>query len=242
MRVTADSRTSDLVRQFPRASRAFEVLGIDYCHDDRSLAAACSAAGYDVAEIVAILDRAEPAPSKSARENWQEALFARITSHVVDVHHRHARRLLVDLLELIGRVITAHGAAHPELWQIRNALEDLARQLVPHMLKEERFLFPYINSMDQKMPDRTMIVPLYGTVEYPLQTIRHDHGEDLQIISMLRNVTHNFSPPEKACSAFRILYATLAEFVEGLEKHIHLENDVLFPRALEAERTAARAQ
>ena len=93
--------------------------------------------------------------------------------------------------------------------------------------------------MDQKVPDVSTIVPLYGTVQYPLQSLRHEHGEDLALIERIRDITNRFTPPSDACPRYRIFYNMLADFTSELREHIELENDVLFPRAIEAERKAS---
>jgi regulator of cell morphogenesis and NO signaling len=241
MKVTAESRVGELVDQLPRAARVFETLGVDYCcNDQRTLGAATNAAGYDLTEVQELLNRSKPTARPSSRSDWSQAPFEELTSYIVQVHHRSARRMMVDLLELTARLASAHAAKHPEVWALQNALHDIARHLMPHMLTEERYLFPYIQSMDQKVPDASMVVPLFGTVEYPLQSVRHDHGQDLTFLDRIRDTTHNFSPPQDACARFRILYTMLAEFEGDLRQHIRLENDVLFPRAIEVEKKAAR--
>jgi regulator of cell morphogenesis and NO signaling len=237
MKIAGESHIGEIVDQLPRAALVFEILGIDFCtNDQRALSAAAAAAGCDLDEAMGLLNR-RPLSTRAASKSNS---FAEMTSYIVQVHHRRARQMLIDLIELNGRVGAGHAAKHPELWQIKNSLEDIARKLVPHMVTEERYLFPYISSMDQKVPDASMIVPLYGTVQYPLQSLRHEHGEDLALIEWIRDITNRFTPPPDACPRFRIFYNMLAEFTSELREHIELENDVLFPRAIEAERRAGR--
>lgn len=237
MNIVGESRIGEIVDQVPRAGLVFEILGIDFCtNDQRALSAAAAAAGCDLEEVLGLLQR-RPLPARAGSKGDS---FAEMTAYIVQVHHRRARQMLIDLIELNGRVAAAHAAKHPELWQIKNSLEDIARKLVPHMVAEERFLFPYISSMDQKVPDVSTVVPLFGTVQYPLQSLRHEHGEDLGLISRIRDIAKGFNPPADACPRYRILYNLLAEFTSELREHIELENEVLFPRAIEAERKAGQ--
>jgi regulator of cell morphogenesis and NO signaling len=239
MKIVRQSTVRELVDQVARAPRALEILGIDYCDkDDRSLEAACAAAGYDFAEIAAILNRDPETVQPRSRSQWTDVPFAELTTYIVQVHHRRARRMLVDLLDAVGCVLSGHAQKHPELWTIKNALEDLTHRLVPHMLREERYLFPYIASMDRAVPDDSMLVPMFGTLEYPLRSIRHDHGEDEGFLNVMAQASNHFSPPANACARHRMFYSMLAEFKRDLEQHIQLENDVLFPRAIETEQKA----
>jgi regulator of cell morphogenesis and NO signaling len=236
VKVTGESRLGEIVEQVPRAGLVFEVLGINFCcNDQRTLASAATSAGCDPTEVIGLLDRGQLPPQPRLKN---DASMTEMTAFIVEVHHRRARRMLIDLRELTGRVISGHATKHPQLFAIRNAVEDIARKLVPHMVTEERYLFPYINTIDKKVPDVSMVVPLFGTVEYPLQSLRHDHGEDLTLINRIREITNNFSPPADACGNFRVLYKMLSEFTGELHEHIELENDTLFPRAIAAEKAA----
>jgi regulator of cell morphogenesis and NO signaling len=239
MKIGPESHIGEIVDQLPRAALVFEILGIDFCtNDQRALSAAAATAGCDLDEVMGLLNR-RPLPARAAsKSNWRDAPFEEMTIFIVQVHHRRARQMLIDLIELNGRVAAGHAARYPHLWQIKNSLEDIARKLIPHMATEERYLFPYISSMDQKVPDVSMVVPLYGTVQYPLQSLRHEHGEDLALIERISDITNRFTPPPDACPRFRIFYNMLGEFTSELREHIELENDVLFPRAVEAERRA----
>ena len=237
MHIGGESHVGEIVDQVPRAALVFEILGIDFCtNEQRTLSTAAAAAGCDLDEVIGLLNR-RPMPARPAAS--KSDAFADMTAYIVQVHHRRARQMVIDLIELNGRVAAGHAAKHPELWQIKNSLEDIARKLVPHMVTEERYLFPYISSMDQKVPDVSTIVPLFGTVQYPLQSLRHEHGEDLTLIDRIRDITNRFTPPSDACPRYRIFYNMLAEFTTELREHIALENDVLFPRAVEAERKAS---
>lgn len=224
-----------------RAARVFEVLGIDSCcNTDRTLTSASQAAGYDPDEVAALISGSAPATQAGRNKAWDKAPLTELTSHIVAVHRR-TRRMLVDAVELLDVLVSGHAAAHPELWPLKREVEQLAHHLVPHMLNEERYLFPYIATMDQPVgPDRNILVPLFGTVQYPLQAIRHDHSEDLSLLATIRATTRDFTTPDDACNHYRMLYTILAEFADELDAHIHLENDILFPRAIEVERKASR--
>ena len=236
------SKVGDLAATSPRAVRVFEVLGIDYCcADDRTLAEASAAAAADPREVVDLIQRRDHPAATATSLDWTNAPLENLTSHIVDVHHRRTRRSLIDLLEIAAQVGSAHAGRFPQLRKIGDAVQDLARDLVPHMVNEERYLFPYIASMQRPVgADSNSLVPLFGTVEYPLQSIRHDHSEDESILATIRELSNDFAPPERACAHVRDFYTQLQRFDRDLSHHIHLENDVLFPRAIALEKKMRR--
>jgi regulator of cell morphogenesis and NO signaling len=242
MTVTGNTSVEELLATLPAATSVFEILGIDSCcRQDRSLLNACAAAGVDAGEIIDLLQGGPVITPLPLLPQRADAPLSELTDGIVKHHHRRARKRLVDLIQTVRILWSAHTGRFPEIRMVREQLEKLARDLIPHMVKEERYLFPYIDSLiEGASPNTEVVVPLFGTIQFPLQSIRHDHSEDLQTISALRQATRNFVAPEGACPRFRSFYAQLSDFTMELQQHIHLENDVLFPRALEMEQRAAR--
>lgn len=241
MEIEVDRPVGEIADAVPHAARVFEILGINYCdRRERTLRDAAAAARVDLEELQQLLLRRTPPPRGMTLHNAAQTPLRAVTRHIVEHHHRRARRTLVDLSLLAGQVASAH-AAMPAMLALHDAITRLARTLIPHMRNEEQYVFPYIDSIEREIgPDETIMVPLFGTIEYPLQAIRHDHSEDLAVVAGLREAAHNFSPPHGACDNVRALYRMLEEFEVELHEHVLLENDVLFPRAVEAEKRAAR--
>jgi regulator of cell morphogenesis and NO signaling len=237
MNVRAEKPVSELVESLPRAATVFEVVQINTCcKRDRTLAEGCSAAGIDLDELLALLDEV-PLGSRMDRPAFPpSAPLLDVTAFITDYYHRRARKYLVDLTLAVRSLCGGHGQTAPELWALRKAIEELARDLVPHMYREERYLFPYMHALDGGRMEREIVVPLFGTVEYPLQFIRHDHAHDLEGIARIRALTSAVAPAGEPCGQSGALYAALLQFASELEEHIELENDVLFPRAIEAEK------
>jgi regulator of cell morphogenesis and NO signaling len=240
MTFTAETSVEELLVTLPAAAGVFEILGIDYCcRQERSLQKACAASGLDSNEVIDIL-RGEPVVTEPVRLRLAaDSPLSELAGEIVRHHHRHARKRLVALIQTVRTLCSAHAGRFPEIWKIRDQIEKLARDLIPHMAREERYLFPYIASLEHGVPDTEIVVPLFGTIEFPLQSVRHDHADDLTTINVLRETTRNFAPPEEACSRFRAFYADLSDFTMELQEHIHVENKVLFPRAVEMEKRAA---
>ena len=230
---TREMSVGDLLAAFPRASVVFEIVGIDTCCGrSKSLADAAAAAHIDAGEVVDLLDGREivsvPAPDR-------DAPLTEITRYIVAHFHRRARSILVELTELSRQVCSAHAERLATLWDMKDAVEQLVRELVPHMRGEERYHFRYIDSMQSPALDREILVPLYGTIQYPLQTLRHDHSRDLTAMADLRAIATDFIPPGESCERVQRLYALLATFEQELQQHVQIEDQTLFPRAVAME-------
>jgi regulator of cell morphogenesis and NO signaling len=227
----------ELLAGSPRASIVFEVVGIDTCCGlSKSLSDAAAAAHIDAGEVVDLLDGREIA-AVAAPDG--DAPLREITRYIVAHFHRRARSILVELTELSRRVCSAHTERLATLWDMRDAIEQLVRELVPHMRGEERYHFRYIDSMQSPELDRELLVPLYGTIQYPLHSLRHDHSRDLTVMADLRAITSDFNPPASSCERVQRLYALLASFERELQQHVQIEDQTLFPRAVEMERKLA---
>ena len=240
--ISLEDRVGEVADTVAHAARVFEIVGIDYCDKrERSLRDAAKAASFDVAELQQLLDpSAVPVPSRNI-DNAGSAPLDQLTKHIVENFHRRARAMLVRMTLLAGSAASAHP--DKKLWPLVDLIARITRDLVPHMRREEQYLFPYIDSFQREMgPDETIVVPLFGSVEYPMQRVRHDHSEDLASLTAIREATANFTPPKGACDHVCQLFKMLQEFDTDLQQHIRLENDILFPRAIEAERAAAKSK
>jgi regulator of cell morphogenesis and NO signaling len=239
MPIRSDSTVAEIAATYPAAPTLFEVAGIDYCESTRTLRDACAAASMHLGDVIEFLERGAAPPASGRPSIASDARLSDVTKEVTNFYHRRARISLASIIVTARALTSAHTEKFPALWDIRRKIEELAHELIPHMLREERYLFPYIDSMDLGKADTETVIPMFGTVEYPLQQIRHDHSHDEQALSVLRALTQNFVSPEGACARHRELYSALAQFTSDLEDHIHLENNMLFPRAVAMEKQLA---
>lgn len=237
MKITAEMTVGELIQQVPAAETVFEIVRIDSCcRRERTLADASAAASIDVDEVISLLRELPHDASAHPVALPPDAWLPEVTAQIREQYHRRARAFLVMLTRTVRALSGSHGHAFPEIRTVRTQIEQLARDLVPHMSREEKYLFPYIDSLAGGRADREIVVPLFGKVEYPLQFVKHDHSDDMLVIATLRESTRNFAPPSGTCAGFRAFYSMLGLFATELEEHIELENDVLFPRAVEAEK------
>ena len=234
-----DNRTvRDLASATPGAARVFEKFGIDYCCGGaRSLAQACSAAKANLQEVAEALEKPQP---KSGDRDWRKATLAELTKHIVAKHHEYVRQEIRRLIPLSAKVAGVHGKNHPELEEIQSSFQALAEELTTHLMKEERMLFPYMEQLELAgNSGGRRAAPTFGTVTNPVRTMMMEHDSAGELLRKMRQATNDYRLPEDACISFQMLYRALEEFETDLHQHIHLENNILFPRALELEAKAA---
>lgn len=233
-----DNRTvRELASATSGAARVFEKFGIDYCcGGERSLGQACSAAKVNLQEVVEALERPLP---QSDKRDWQKALLADLATHIVEKHHQYVRQEIQRLTPLTAKVANVHGETHPELEDIQSSFHALAEELTTHLMKEERMLFPYIVQLELAANSGGSPAPSpFGTVKNPVRMMMMEHDSAGELLRSMREASNNYSLPGDACMSFQMLYRALEEFETDLHQHIHLENDILFPRAIELETKA----
>ena len=237
MSITAEKTVREVVLENPAATRVFEQLGIDYCcGGDRSLEQACQAAHVPLESVEKSL---EAAPKLPAGRDWAVEPLCELTDHIRDTHHRYTRNEIKRLGPLFEKVCSVHWKNHPELLEIRVAFDGLARELTMHMMKEEAVLFPYIERMEESVVAHEPILPPpFGAVRNPIAMMMREHDDAGSALHEMREASHGYTAPADACLSYQTLYQALAELEADLHQHIHLENNILFPRAVEMERAS----
>lgn len=229
----------DLALEVPEATRVFERLGIDYCcHGERLLEEACALAHIEVADVESSLAEAAERPAESGHDDasWLRAPLFGLVAHIIQKHHYFVRRELRRIEPLLSRVIASHGEKHPELLEVQRGFRALGDELVQHMLKEEQILFPYVTRLEECESRRqTMAPPRFGTAENPIRMMMHEHESAGAALRAIRAHTSDYRLPAGACAGYEALFRSLQDFEQDLHQHIHLENNILFPRALELE-------
>lgn len=232
----------DLAVEVPGATRVFEKLGIDYCcGGNRSLTDACATAGITFEEVMKSLEAETASLQQSAEPDFQKSTLEKLVSHIVTKHHEFTRLEIARLDALLEKVFGVHGENHPELFKIHPLFRELGAELETHMGKEELMLFPYIVRMEtaanQKVP---LSPPPFGTVANPVRMMMFEHDRAGELLKELRALSSNYVPPPDGCISYQTLYRALNEFEQDLHQHIHLENNILFPRAVEMETDTQR--
>jgi regulator of cell morphogenesis and NO signaling len=234
--ITLDSTVGDIVSADFRTAGIFEEHGIDFCCGGKqSLGLACEKKGLDASAVLGTLIGATDAQAGSSLDfaHWDAAVLAQ---YIIDTHHRYVARTLPLIHGHAQKVANAHGANHPETIRIAAIFDTVKADLEQHMMKEEQILFPYITrlSLAARNADGAG-VPQFGTVRNPIAMMETEHenvGRDLEAI---RALSADYTIPADACTTFTTLYRELDAFERDLHVHIHLENNILFPKALALE-------
>lgn len=237
MNVTTEKTVRDLALEKPGAARAFEKLGIDYCCGGKqTLDQACRAAGLPAKTVLDAIDEASRSGAAAGSTQWQKEHLADLISHIKNTHHKYTREEIARLGPLFDKVCSVHGQQHPELLELRATFQGLAEELATHLMKEEMVLFPYIERMEESVSQNEPILPSpFGSVQNPVSMMEHEHDSAGNALRTLRAKSHGYVHPSGACASYQALYKALAEFEADLHQHIHLENNILFPRAIALE-------
>lgn len=248
MQFTSDIRrrtVGDLVAEDYRLGSVFKRYGIDFCcGGNRTLSEACNSRGVDLNEVVTAMAETVSGTVPRAQDDARTWPMDFLADYITHVHHRYVRQQMPILTQFADKVARVHGEAHPELHKVRDLVARLADELLDHLEDEENILFPYVK---QLVVARTQAVrptrPDFGSAKDPIAQMEHDHDEAGTIMKRLRTLTADYTPPMDACNTYRALFASLEQFEDDLHRHVHLENNVLFPRALalEAELSGAHA-
>jgi len=230
---------AELAVAIPEAITVFERLGIDYCcNGGRTIQRACADAGITSDELLQMIAKVEK--SDAPARAWEAEPLSLLIRHVNDTHHVYTRESLQRLTQLAAKVRTAHGENHQELYVVERLVAELTADLVPHMLKEEQVLFPFVVNLERACEEHVEPpVPFFGTVKNPVRMMMLEHETVGEKLAELRGVTMDYLLPDDACTSYKVLFEGLIALEADLHQHIHLENNILFPRALELENGAA---
>ncbi len=229
----------DIVVHYPRLRITLEKLGIDYCcGGTKSLLAACEAAGQDCQAVLDALKTSLTEIIEHNETDWDAAGLGGLVDHIVDTHHAFMKEQLPRLEALLIKVQHAHGAQHGDMLEkLRSKYSSIRSELEPHLMKEEEILFPSIKAIDAFMlgtGERPVIH--CGSVAHPINQMGHEHDAAGAALADMRTLTNNYALPPDACPTFAALYEGLEAMEADLHEHIHLENNILFPKTVEMEK------
>ncbi len=231
---TATTTVRDVVAANHRAAAVFQKHGIDFCcGGNKPIADACREQGIDEGAVIAELGEVAT-PLDAPRFNAWPLDF--LVDYIVQNHHDYIRAVVETLGLHTAKVARVHGEHHPEVIEIASHFERVAAELLQHMRKEEHVLFPYIRALaGAHRGGRPLAPPPFGTIANPVRMMELEHQAAGDRMGAIRALSLNFTPPDDACTTYRVSYQELQEFEADLHQHVHLENNILFPKAIDLE-------
>jgi len=236
MNIQENNIIGELVAQDYRTASVFKKYGIDFCcQGNRTINDACLAKKIDGQLVVADLNTLPQSQSDQVTDykSWPIDL---LVDYIEKKHHRYVEEKTQEIKPYLDKICRVHGDRHPELFQINEHFNATAGELAMHMKKEEMVLFPYVRKMAKANQENVKLeAPHFGTVQNPIQMMMNEHTAEGERFRRIEEISNNYTPPQDACNTYQVTFALLKEFEQDLHLHIHLENNILFPKAIELE-------
>lgn len=231
------STIGELVAKDFRKAEVFRKFGLDFCcGGNKSLKEACDEKGIDANVVDTALAEVEN-QQKSIQQDFDSWELDFLVDYIINIHHKYVAESLPMLNEFSAKVASVHADVHPEVVEIAELFNAVAEELTMHMNKEENILFPYIKKMAVTKRENIAMKPApFGSIEGPIRQMESEHVSAGGNLEKIHELSNGFTPPDDACSSYRVLFAKLEEFEKDLHQHIHLENNILFPKTIKLEK------
>lgn len=232
----AEKKVKEFVVENFKTAKLFEKYGIDYCcNGNRPLKDSLSEKNIEIDTFIPELKKILGG-DKSDDQIFSLMDLVSLSQYIVNTHHKYVKEAIPVIETHLDKVVNAHSNNHPELNNIRHEFSLLAADMLAHMDKEEKILFPLIKYLvESKRYNEAPKSSGYGTVKNPIKKMEQEHQSAGNEMEIIHNLSNGFKLPEDACSTYTVTYKELEEFEKDLFKHIHLENNILFPKAIELE-------
>ncbi len=234
-----DETLGEIAAKDLRKAEVFKKYGLDFCcGGKKTVKEACAEKGLDVTKVEKELQHADKSVSDMRPLPYNDWSMSFLADYIVNTHHSYVKKLIPDLETYSEKVARVHGKQHPELLEIHQLVKDVSDEMAPHMIKEENILFPFIKQLDSN--DSNVAGQqhhAFKSVESPIDMMEHEHEIVGRKMEEIRELSHNYTVPEDGCASYAYLFKSLDEFEKDLHVHVHLENNILFPKALAKEKT-----
>ncbi|QTE23184.1 iron-sulfur cluster repair di-iron protein [Polaribacter cellanae] len=232
MNITKENTVAEVVTNNIRTADVFKKHGIDFCCGGGiSIKKACEKHNIsytDLEKELATINN--PVSNAYNYDSWKLDF---LIDHIENIHHSYVQESTQIILQYAAKVAKVHGHHYTEVVEINSLFNTVAKELASHMKKEELILFPFIKKLVKADSEREKVtIPHFGTVNNPIKMMEEEHENAGDILKEIKQLSNNYTPPKGACNTFKALYAKLEEFENDLHQHIHLENNILFPKAI----------
>lgn len=238
MEISGNDIVGEVVAENYKAASVFKSHGIDFCcRGNRSISDVCELNELKVEDLLKELNDTlkETTTGETDYKSWPLDLLA---DYIEKKHHKYVENTIAEIRPYLVKVTRVHGDHHPELHEIKKQFDASAGELTMHMKKEELVLFPFIRKLAMAQKENIQLEKhQFETIENPINMMRQDHDEEGERFRIIAELSNDYNPPSDACNTYRVTYALLKEFEEDLHLHIHLENNILFPGAIQLEKS-----
>lgn len=234
MKTLQNQTVGQIVAEDYRTAQIFRDFKLDFCcGGSKTIDEACAEKGINPQEVLqALKSLGNEGERQENFNNWSPDF---LVDYITNNHHQFTRNKLPEISFYTQKVAKVHGRTHSELVEINREFEKLSAEMINHMDKEEELLFPFIKKLTAgniREPDKFKV----GSASNPIAMMKEEHDEAGASMAKIRELSNDFTPPEDACATYRVLFESLEGFEKDLHKHVHLENNILFPKALKLER------
>ncbi|WP_339211571.1 iron-sulfur cluster repair di-iron protein [Aeribacillus sp. FSL K6-8210] len=226
---TENTTVGEIVAMLPKASDVFKKNKIDFCcGGDRSLKEAADKRGVAIEELMSQLQDLYAAIDEKTEKNWLTATYSELIDHIINKHHRYLLEEMPNLSPYVTKVMRVHGGNHPHLIKVHKLFNELKTELEQHLWKEESEVFPLISQFEKQPTSENE-----QKMKKMIADLTNEHDKTGDIIKEIRRITNDYTLPNGACRTYQLVYNRLEALESDLFEHIHLENNVLFPRILQ---------
>lgn len=230
---------AQIVNENYQAASVFERYNLDFCcKGKRSLLQACEESLLSPKELVTALEETVKSDQHSVQVNYNLLSLSQLADNIVNTHHVYVKKEMPQILAYLQRVASKHGGHHPEMLKVFELFASLKEEMDEHMQKEELILFPRIKELGWLRNSGTEVEFSLNYLQSPVNIMEQEHDHAGSIMAEIRELTNQYNPPADACTTYRLSFATLEAFEKDLHRHVHMENNVLFPNAIKMFRNA----
>ncbi len=237
MEITKKSNIGALVAQNYKTANVFKKSGIDFCcNGNRTIEDACNQKNINVDELIQSLQNVAQINNSADGINFNSWPLDLLADYIEKKHHRFVESKILEITPFLNKIVKVHGPQHPELNEVQLLFQGCVDELTVHMKKEELVLFPFIRKLELAKQNGTPVNAQFGSVKNPIQNMMNEHTAEGERFRKIAELTNNYTPPQDACNTYKVTFSLLNEFEDDLHQHIHLENNILFPKAIDIEK------
>ncbi|MGG9971109.1 iron-sulfur cluster repair di-iron protein [Ferruginibacter sp. SUN002] len=227
----SEQTLASIVTQNHQVVPILEKHHLDFCcKGKRTLAEACTEKGVSVEELINELENVAETENNN-RLPFNQMTAEQLISYILIHHHFYVKQSMLTILPHLQKVATKHGDRFPYMVKVFQLFTVINEEMTLHMQKEEMVLFPRIKEIENLLNEKRKLKISGNYISAPVNSMEQEHDHAGEILYEIRNLTSNYTPPADACTTFKVTLAELKEFEEDLHKHVHLENNILFPLA-----------